>query len=84
MPEFQSSETSSEGLMHNKFVIIDQSVVWTGSMNFTVGGAYKDNNNLVRLQSEKVAEDYTSEFEEMFIHHLFGPDTNMQYPLSKN
>jgi phosphatidylserine/phosphatidylglycerophosphate/cardiolipin synthase-like enzyme len=71
-----------EGLMHNKFVIIDRRVVWTGSMNFTVGGAYKDNNNLVRLQSDKIAEDYTNEFDEMFIHHLFGPDTyvNTPYP----
>lgn len=69
-----------EGLMHNKFVVIDRLVVWTGSMNFTVGGAYKDNNNLVRLHSDKVAQDYTREFEEMFIHHLFGPDTNVNTP----
>jgi phosphatidylserine/phosphatidylglycerophosphate/cardiolipin synthase-like enzyme len=63
-----------EGLMHNKFIVIDQSVVWTGSMNFTVGGAYRDNNNLIRIQSSKVAEDYSSEFDEMFTYHLFGPD----------
>src|ERR1700690_1979042 len=29
-----------EGLMHNKFVVIDRSDVWTGSMNFTNEGAY--------------------------------------------
>jgi len=29
-----------EGLMHNKFVVIDRYEVWTGSMNFTVNGAY--------------------------------------------
>ncbi len=71
-----------EGLMHDKFVIIDRAVVWTGSMNFTVGGAYRDNNNLLRIQSAKIAQDYTSEFEEMFIHHLFGPDAigNTPYP----
>jgi phosphatidylserine/phosphatidylglycerophosphate/cardiolipin synthase-like enzyme len=72
-----------EGLMHNKFVVIDRSVVWTGSMNFTVGGAYKDNNNLVRIQSGKVAEDFTSEFEEMFIHHFFGPDVYGVTPYPK-
>jgi phosphatidylserine/phosphatidylglycerophosphate/cardiolipin synthase-like enzyme len=69
-----------EGLMHNKFIVIDRAVVWTGSMNFTVGGAYRDNNNLVRLQSGKAAQDYTNEFEEMFSHHLFGPDTIVDTP----
>jgi phosphatidylserine/phosphatidylglycerophosphate/cardiolipin synthase-like enzyme len=71
-----------EGLMHNKFVVIDRFETWTGSMNFTVGGAYKDNNNLICIQSGKVAEDFTSEFEEMFIKHLFGQDAiaNTPYP----
>jgi phosphatidylserine/phosphatidylglycerophosphate/cardiolipin synthase-like enzyme len=72
-----------EGLMHNKFVVIDRSEVWTGSMNFTVGGAYRDNNNLLCIQSGKVAEDYTTEFEDMFIHHLFGQDTIVNTPYPK-
>ena len=63
-----------EGLMHNKFVVIDRFEVWTGSMNYTVGGAYKDNNNMLRIRSVQVAEDYTNEFEEMFIEDHFGPD----------
>jgi phosphatidylserine/phosphatidylglycerophosphate/cardiolipin synthase-like enzyme len=61
-----------EGLMHDKFVIIDRSDVWTGSMNFTTGGGYLDNNNLIRLRSSKLAEDYTHEFEQMFIDDHFG------------
>ena len=63
-----------EGLMHDKFIVIDRSDVWTGSMNFTVGGTYKDNNNLIEMRSSQVAEDYTQEFEQMFTHRLFGPD----------
>ncbi len=61
-----------EGLMHDKFVIIDRSEVWTGSMNFTTGGGYLDNNNLIRLQSSKLAVDYTHEFEQMFIDDHFS------------
>ena len=61
-----------EGLMHDKFVIIDRSEVWTGSMNFTTGAGYLDNNNLIRLQSSKLAEDYTHEFEQMLIDNNFG------------
>ena len=63
-----------EGLMHDKFVVVDHSVLWTGSMNYTVSGAYKDNNNLVYIRSNQVADYYTQEFEEMFTHRLFGPD----------
>ena len=44
-----------EGLMHNKFVIIDNSEVWTGSTNFTDSGAYADNNNVIRIRSVKLA-----------------------------
>ena len=63
-----------EGLMHNKFVVIDRQEVWTGSMNFTTGGAYQDNNNLFRIRSTEVAQDYTQEFNEMFVEDKFGPD----------
>ncbi len=71
-----------EGLMHNKFAVIDRSEVWTGSMNYTVSEAYRNNNNLIRLRSPRLAEDYTAEFEEMFVDDLFGPGSpaNTPYP----
>jgi phosphatidylserine/phosphatidylglycerophosphate/cardiolipin synthase-like enzyme len=64
-----------EGLMHNKFVIIDRSEVWLGSMNLTTSGTYDENNNLVRIRSQKVAENYLTEFNEMFESDFFGSDT---------
>ena len=69
-----------EGLMHDKFVVIDRAEVWTGSMNFTTSGTYKDNNNLIRIRSTQIAEDYTTEFNEMFVENLFGPDTGAATP----
>jgi phosphatidylserine/phosphatidylglycerophosphate/cardiolipin synthase-like enzyme len=69
-----------EGLMHNKFVVIDNSEVWMGSMNFTDSGTYEDNNNLMRIRSVKVAEDYAKEFEEMFTDDKFGPDVVPETP----
>jgi phosphatidylserine/phosphatidylglycerophosphate/cardiolipin synthase-like enzyme len=63
-----------ESLMHDKFVVIDRLEVWTGSMNFTTGGGYTDNNNLIRLRSSKLAEDYTHEFEQMFVDDHFSTD----------
>jgi phosphatidylserine/phosphatidylglycerophosphate/cardiolipin synthase-like enzyme len=64
-----------EGLMHDKFVVIDRSEVWMGSLNFTNDGAYKDNNNLIHIRSVKVAENYLVEFEEMYTDDLFGTDS---------
>ncbi|MCJ7716669.1 MAG: phospholipase D-like domain-containing protein, partial [Anaerolineales bacterium] len=61
-----------ESLMHNKFFIIDHTQVWTGSMNLTVNGAYRHLNNLVSIHSTRVAENYSVEFEEMFLEGYFG------------
>lgn len=69
-----------EGLMHNKFMVLDRADVWTGSMNYTTSGAYQDNNNLIRIRSTQVAEDYTTKFNEMFEQNLFGPDTPFATP----
>jgi len=60
------------GLMHHKFVVIDGSQVWTGSMNLTVSSAYRGNNNLLRLSSTWLADQYRREFEEMFVLDRFG------------
>ena len=64
---------TDEGLMHDKFVVIDGREVWTGSMNLTVSDAYSNNNNLIRLPSIELAQAYMAEFEEMFVDGRFGP-----------
>lgn len=69
-----------EGLMHNKFVIIDRQEVWTGSMNFSTNDGYRNNNNLIRLRSKDLSADYTAEFEEMFNDHEFGPGSPANTP----
>ena len=69
-----------DGLMHDKFIVIDKSEVWMGSMNFTDGGAYEDNNNLMRIRSTKMAENYTKEFEEMFLDDKFGEEVVPETP----
>jgi phosphatidylserine/phosphatidylglycerophosphate/cardiolipin synthase-like enzyme len=74
-----------EGLMHNKFLVIDRQDVWTGSMNLTINSAYRNNDNLVHIRAPRLAEDYTVEFEEMFINDQFGPGSpaNTPYPKLK-
>lgn len=67
-------------LMHNKFVVIDQFEVWTGSMNFTINGAYKNDNNLLRLRSSLLAQSYLAEFEEMYVKGLYGSISSANTP----
>lgn len=59
-------------LMHNKFIVIDGSAVWMGSMNFTENCAYKNNNNGVYLAVPPVANNYATKFRWMFEQKLFG------------
>ncbi len=68
-------------LMHNKFYVFDRSIVWTGSLNFTENGVYRNNNNAIAILSPQLATNYTTEFEEMF-GGAFGPTSpaNTPYP----
>ena len=58
--------------MHDKFLVIDRYEVWTGSMNYTLSDTYGNRNNMVRLRSTDLAENYEAEFDEMFTQNLFG------------
>ncbi|MCP4541200.1 MAG: phospholipase [Chloroflexi bacterium] len=60
-------------LMHNKFWIFDSQTVWSGSTNITVNGNFKNNNNVIVLESPKVAAIYEREFSEMWDDGEFGP-----------
>lgn len=66
-------------LMHDKFYVFDRSIVWTGSMNFTMNGVYRNNNNAIVIRSTQLAENYTTEFEEMFGGE-FGPTSPANTP----
>ena len=64
--------------MHNKFVIVDGTWVWTGSWNFTVNDTFGSDanrtanirsghtNHGVEIRSSDLADAYTGEFEEMW------------------
>lgn len=73
-------EDKRSGLMHNKFIVIDQRVVWTGSLNFTSNGVYCNNNNVVRMESVELATNYRTEMDEMYEGRSFGPDSPNNTP----
>ncbi len=63
---------TGNGLMHNKFAVIDGTSVFTGSYNTTENCTWKNNNNALLIRSEELAEIYFSEFTEMFESRIFG------------
>ena len=63
---------SRSALMHNKFWIFDNQIVWTGSTNITENGIFKQDNNTVVIESPALAAIYEREFQEMW-DGQFGP-----------
>ena len=67
-------------LMHDKFIILDSQVVWTGSWNLTINDTYRNNNNAIALRSQQAVQNYQAEFNEMFIEGRFGPTSPVNTP----
>lgn len=74
-------EDSKSSLMHNKFAVIDDSILYTGSTNATDNCAFKNNNNSVIVSSSELAQIYNMEFEEMYTHGIFG-NRRESYPFA--
>ena len=74
------------GQMHNKFILIDDYRVMTGSMNITETGIYGtyrnrmarvpggNSNNLIELHSPEATSIYRAEFNQMWGSHTVIPD----------
>ncbi|MFQ5474978.1 MAG: phospholipase D-like domain-containing protein [Candidatus Nanoarchaeia archaeon] len=63
--DFVKQDTTSQ-YSHNKFCVIDGKTVTTGSFNPTFNGNYRNNNNLVIVESSKLAGNYEEEFSELW------------------
>ncbi len=82
------SPYGDENKMHNKFIIIDDEDVWTGSANLTASAlgharTSVNNENIVRIKSKEIAEKYKNNFLSMqedifkaYIHELADTSKN--------
>lgn len=68
-------EDGRKGLMHNKFIVIDNRYLWVGAMNFASNDVYCHNNNTVRFDLPELARNYLTEMNEMYDKRQFGPDS---------
>ncbi len=76
-----SPSGANDGIMHNKFMIIDaysidpnKPILWTGSCNWTSSNVNNDANNVLFIQDQSLAIAYTLEFNEMW--GSTSPDPN--------
>ncbi|HDJ96513.1 MAG TPA: hypothetical protein ENG45_00380, partial [Candidatus Aenigmarchaeota archaeon] len=69
-------------LMHNKFCVIDERIVITGSFNPNKDSLH-DINDLVVIHSKKVSKNYIKEFEEMW-NGYFGFGSKTEHPSIKS
>ncbi len=79
-----ADQTSGSGLMHHKFMIIDNKTVITGSANMTPSGLHGDDdkplsrgnaNHLLKIKSPELAQIFSEEFDLMW-----GTNTNKNSP----
>jgi len=70
----------SNGLMHNKMVIIDSKLLFMGSWNMAYNDTYRNNNNLLRITDPKLIENYQAKFNELFVDKRFGTKAQVKVP----
>ena len=85
IPKLASPTGSAYNIMHDKFMVVDghspnpdESIVWTGSTNWSVAQFNDDYDNVVIVQDSALAHAYIGEFNQMW------GDTGMTYNLSNS
>jgi phosphatidylserine/phosphatidylglycerophosphate/cardiolipin synthase-like enzyme len=56
------------GIMHDKFAVIDDKIVLSGSFNWTVSAEKKNAENLLVITDKKIAEKYKEQFKLLWSH----------------
>ena len=64
-------DKKKSGLMHNKYMIIDNEKVWTGSSNFTEHGFFYNFNDSIIINNKDIAKIYFMDFIETTKYYKF-------------
>ncbi len=75
-----AADSGDDHSMHNKFVVLKDSAVWTGSANLTSSAFYEQNNNAVTVYSKDLAGLYEDEFLYMWEEEKFSDDKDRADP----
>ena len=55
--------------MHNKFCVIDNQTVITGSYNWSSNAEFKNEENISIIRDNKTASDYSVEYRRLTMNH---------------
>jgi len=53
--------------MHNKVVVIDRRIVWSGSWNLTTNDTFRNNNNMLRIEHPQLAAAYRAMLDQIHV-----------------
>ncbi len=68
----------SNGLMHNKMIIVDGTTLFMGSWNASYNDTFRNNNNLLQITSQKLIANYQAKFDELYVDKHFGTKAKVQ------
>lgn len=54
------------GIMHHKFILVDEKALQTGSFNYTLNAAFKNQENQVYIEDPSVVKRFKNQFEKMW------------------
>jgi phosphatidylserine/phosphatidylglycerophosphate/cardiolipin synthase-like enzyme len=57
---------NGSGYMHNKFMVIDETTIATGSFNYSVNADTKNDENLIFIESTDLASKYKADFDHLW------------------
>jgi phosphatidylserine/phosphatidylglycerophosphate/cardiolipin synthase-like enzyme len=62
----------SNGLMHDKIIIVDGVILFMGSWNMSYNDTFRNNNNMLVITSQRLIDNYEAKFNELFVDQKFG------------
>ncbi|HUH98478.1 MAG TPA: phospholipase D-like domain-containing protein [Anaerolineales bacterium] len=70
----------SNGLMHDKIIIVDSQTLFMGSWNMSYNDTFRNNNNLLAITDPTLISNYQAKFNELFVEKRFGTKAQVGAP----
>ena len=60
------------GLMHDKMIIVDGSILMMGSWNMSYNDTFRNDNNMLVIKDPQLIANYQAKFDELYVDKRFG------------
>jgi phosphatidylserine/phosphatidylglycerophosphate/cardiolipin synthase-like enzyme len=68
----------SNGLMHDKIIIVDGKTLIMGSWNMSYNDTFRNNNNMLVINDPQLIANYQAKFDELYVDKRFGAKAVVQ------